>query len=254
MHEKKITEVLEYGVLAQNNEGSALSIKSDETYAHLIVEKIIDETQERKIKNLKEINNSDFYVIKVVDNDGNKIYGIRKTDDSWRSRKQKGVIPALFSDESLDINKDRSFNISSYVDFFIVGEDILIDGKPNFESVLSYKIAHIENFQDLTADNEFTAIFAETQTITNYVGSHKIRLRRALAIREKGHYKNQNFMSNLKNNYTAYGLDLQFDNAGKLLVTLETCGDVFTALLDHRLTSPFSQNIYDVQDTAPIVI
>lgn len=251
---ERISEILDYSVLAQNNEGSALSIKSDETHAHLIIAKIGDETQEKKVKDLKQINNSDFYVIKVTDEHGKKVFAVRRTDESWHARKLKGIIPALFNDDGLDLNEDRSFNISNHIDFFMVNDEILISSKQSFESVLNYKAAHIYDFQSLVAENEFIQIFAETQTITKYVGNNKIRLRRAMAIKQKGHYKNPSFMNNLRANFTSYGLNLTFDINNNLLVTIETCNDVFTALLDHRLTSPFSQNIYDVQNTEPIAI
>ncbi|OEZ60478.1 Kiwa anti-phage protein KwaB-like domain-containing protein [Duganella sp. HH105] len=248
----RISEVLDYSILAQNNEGSALSIQFDETHAALILEKIGDEIDEKKVKNLKEINNSAFYVIKIVDQNGNKIFAARKTDDSWRAKKLAGVISAIFSDDGLDLNEERSFNISNHVDFFIVNDEILISSKQNFESILSYKQAHVEDFRELTAEENFSEIFSETDTIKEYVGENKIRLRRALAIKQKGHYKNPIFMGNLRNNFSDFGLLLEFDAGDKLIVTLETCGDVFTALLDHRLTSPFSENIYDVQDTASV--
>jgi len=250
----RITEVLDYGILSQNNEGSALSIKLDETHGELILEKIADEIQDRKVKNLKEINNSTFYVIKTVAQNGDKIFAVRKTDDSWRTKKLVGLISAIFSDDGLDLNEERSFNISSHVDFFIVGDEILILNKQNFESILSYKQAHLEDFKQLTEEPDFSVIFSEINTITDYVSENKIRLRRALAIKEKGHYKDPVFMENLRNNFADFGLALEFDPQNKLIVTPETCGDVFTALLDHRLKSPFSQNIYDVQDTASVAV
>ncbi|KKO62442.1 hypothetical protein VM94_04516 [Janthinobacterium sp. KBS0711] len=250
----RITEVLEYGILAQNNEGSALSIEADETYAGLILEKIGDEVLNKKIKNLKEINNSAFYVLKVVAPDRTKFYAARKTDDSWHSRKSNGTISALFGDDSLDINYQRNFNISNHVDFFIVEDKLIISGKANFESVLSYKQAHLEDFTALTQQVDFSNIFSNVAPVVEYVGKNKIRLRRALAIHQKGHYKDPAFMGHLRINYTDYGLALQFDQNLKLVVTEINCRDVFTALLDHRLKSPFSQNVYDVQDTNNVVI
>ena len=44
--------------------------------------------------------------------------------------------------------------ISSYL-----GNDIVISEKKHFESVLSYKEAHKEDFQALQNEQEFTAVF-----------------------------------------------------------------------------------------------
>lgn len=131
---------------------------------------------------------------------------------------------------------------------------ILISGKSNFESVLSYKQAHLEDFTELTQQVDFSHIFSNVAPVVEYVGKNKIRLRRALAIHQKGHYKDPVFMGHLRNNYANFGLVLEFDHNLKLVVTEINCPDVFTALLDHRLKSPFSQNVYDVQDTNNVII
>jgi len=83
-------------------------------------------------------------------------------------------------------------------------------------------------------------------------GSNKINLRRISSIRQKAHYKNASFMALLKQHHAAYGLALQFDANGLIVCTSENCRDVMTALLDHRLASAFSANIYDVPDATKV--
>ncbi len=61
-------------------------------------------------------------------------------------------------------------------------------------------------------------------------------------------------MINLRAQYQAYGLNLQFDVNGRIVPTPETCKDIFVALLDHRLKSGFSSNIYDVTDTTTVAL
>ena len=78
------TEIIEYGLLAQNNEGSALRIDKLETHAGLIIDATADEVPARKVKNLKHVQNTRFYVIKLVAGD-EAIYAVRQTDPSWQS-------------------------------------------------------------------------------------------------------------------------------------------------------------------------
>ena len=47
-----ITETIDYDILAQNNEGSALTIMTDETYAHLIATEVPNESEKKKLRNL----------------------------------------------------------------------------------------------------------------------------------------------------------------------------------------------------------
>ena len=242
----KATEVIEYSLLAQNNEASLLTLDVLETNAGMIRDAVAAEVPAKKISKLKDVSNAFFYVLKFA-SDGDVVLAVRKTDASWSTKKAVGVIPTLFSaDDILDVDESPKFNMSRKIDFFVVGESILVGDKANFESVLAYKAAHIEKFSDLCADAEFLDVFSDIAEIKKYVGNNKIQLRRALAIQEKGHYKDAGFMASLRGTYAQFGLNISFDSAGKIVPCEATCRDIFQALLDHRLKSHHT-NIYDVQ-------
>lgn len=250
---ERISEVLEYGLLAQNNESSALVIPAIETHAGLIVDHMAAETADLKVSQLRHIQNSDFYVIKLlVPEENSAIYAVRKADSSWGTRRGKSVVTVFFGDQELDVDNSPRFDIAKGIDFFIVGDTVLVSHKNKFESVVSYKQAHKDDFADLQTEPTFLAAIADVQALVTHVGDNKIQLRRASAIRQKGHYKNAAFMAKLRENCTAYGLTIQFDDAGRIVPTPETCADIFIALLDHRLFSIFSESLYDVQDATPI--
>lgn len=249
----RITELQEYTLLAQTNEASALTITTLETHAGLIVDQAGDEVAGKQIERLKEIQNAHFYVVKLVSGD-DVMHAVRKTDSSWRTKKARGVISAFFSDEQLGLNQNTGFDISKEVDFFIFGEDIIISKKVRFESVLNYKAAHQNDFVELQGEDEFGAVFSSLEALLEFVGENKTQLRRASAIRQKGHYKDANFMQNLRDHHLQFGLNLTFDADGKIVATLESCRDIFQALLDHRLTSVFSNNIYDVPDASNVIV
>lgn len=158
----------------------------------------------------------------------------------------------MFSDHELDIDERPAFNIEPYFDFFVLDGTVFISNKGPFESVLAYRVGHIAAYADLTADPTFVALFSELGPINAYVGTNKIQLRRAIAIREKGHYNDPDFMANLRANAQAMNLNIQFDPAGRIIPTIASCRDIFQALLDHRLDSRLSQQLYDVQSTAPV--
>ena len=247
----RIKEIEDYGLLSQKNESSALSIDTMETHGGMIVEQTAAETLQKKANNLKKIQNSEFYVIKLVSGDA-IIHAVRKTDASWRVRKTFNPISVFYLDEQLGIDKKPTLYISRHVDFFIVNDVILISNKGNFESILNYKEALKENFKDLQAEPEFNKVFASTSSLIAYVGENKIQLRRASAIRDKGHYKDPAFMQRLKARYKEFHLNILFDKDGRIMPTPDTCKDIFRALLDHRLSSAFSETIYDVPDARAV--
>lgn len=248
---ERITEFEEYSLLGQTNEGSALTITTLETHAGLIVNQAAEETDQEKIVILKHIRNADFYVIKLVVEDF-VLHAVRKADSNWSTRKARRLINAVFADERLALEEDVGFQISRDVDFFIFADDIIISRKAQFESVLSYKAAHEDDFLELIAEPEFAAVFSDVAAIVEFVGENKMHLRRAAAIRQKAHYKNANFVANLRAHHQHVGLQLMFDNDGKIVPSLDSCRDIFQALLDHRLTSAFSNNVYDVASSVVV--
>ena len=247
----RLTEVQEYGLLTENNESSALSISTAETHAGLIVEGTAEEVPQNKADALKKVQNSAFYVIKLVSGD-TVVRGVRKTDPSWRVRRVVNAITVCFSDEQLGIDTTPTLYISHQVDFLITDDIVFVLNKANFESIVNYKQAHKEDFQRLLQEPEFAGFFAQTEALESYVGENKLQLRRASAIRHKGHYKDPKFMRNLRAQHDIYRLNIDFDAEGKIVATPETCRDIFQALLDHRLTSGFSENVYDVPDVKPV--
>jgi hypothetical protein len=246
-----ITETQDYSLLAQNNEGSALAIDALITNAGLIINQAAAELPARRVKTMNEIQNTNFYAIKLTSS-GKNLYAVRKAEGSWQTKRMKDVIYAFFSGNRLALDDKPSFRISPSVDFFIFEDQVLISHKGHFESILNYKEAHIEDFGNLQKDQAFQALFTTLDPLVSFVGSNKINLRRACAIHDKGHYKNKRFMSRLRKEHANYQLKLKFDAQGRIVPTEETCADIIRALLDHRLLSPFSEHLYDVQDAAVV--
>lgn len=246
-----VQEVAQYTLLAAAQDGIALRIDALETHADAITAQMAEPLAEKKVKSLKDVQNTKFYVVKLTHGD-NAIYAVRSTDSSWQSKKVHGVISVIFKDDQLGLNQEPAFSISRHVDFFIVGDDIVMMNKKSFEIVLSYKQAHAEDFDALQAEPAFAAIFSDIAPLVQFVGENRVHLRRACVIRQKAHYLDADFMKRLRKNFGKCGLNLVFSDDGKLIATAETCADIIRALLDHRLSSLFSQQNYDVPDATAV--
>lgn len=241
----KYTELIEYGLLSQNNESSLLRIGTDETEANKILTLSANQTAELKATDVKHLANCDFYSIKLV-HDDTVLHCIKKTDSSWRTKKKKGLRSLAYKNNTLTVDDSPKFDIAKSFDFFIIENDIFIKSKRLFESILSYKQAHINNFEELTSEPEFQEIFNDINQLNIYVGTNAMQLRRASAIKQKSYYKNDLFMESLKSNAARFRLNLQFDENNKIIVTPQNCADIFQALLDHRLQSHYQEHLYDV--------
>jgi hypothetical protein len=253
-HERtRIEEPIEYGLLTENNEASVLLIAKDETNAGLLVEVSASETETKRVQNPERMRNATFYLIKMIHND-TILYAVRRTTTGWQTKRALSARSIFFADNKLDIDNRPHFDLEKTIDFFIFGEELLILHKRNFESTLRYKAAHANDFAELQAEAEFASVFVDLTPLVQHVGVNKIQLRRMSAVRQKAHYRNKEFMGRLRQHHAKYGLTFQFDVDGRIVATTETSSQIITALLDHRLASEFSRQIYDVPDAKPVTI
>ena len=253
-HERsRIQEAIEYGLLTENNEASALLIRKDETYAGSLVDAVAGETEPKRAQNAERLRNATFYLIKMV-HDQAVVYAIRRTTGEWKTKRALSARSIFFADHQLDLDERPHFDLEKTIDFFIVGEDLLILNKKNFESTLRYKAAHANDFAALQAEAEFAAVFVDMTPLVQHVGVNKVQLRRMSAVRQKAHYRSAEFMNRLRQSHARYGFTFQFDTAGRIVATTETGSQIITALLDHRLTSVFSGQVYDVPDAKLVAI
>ena len=248
---ERIEEVKDYGLLEENHESSALRISVDETHAGYILEECAAEIQRKKSSKLRHIQNSTLYVAKYSWEDS-VIYAVRKTDANWRTKRALNFQAVVFQDGQLDIGGGARFDIARTFDFLVADGEILCLNKRNFESILRYRQAHLEEFSELTQEPEFAGLFVDIAPLAEHVSDNKIQLRRASAIRQKGHYRDEEFVRRLREQHRECGLTMEFDVDGRIVATAETCSDIMTALLDHRLTSRFSQRVYDVPSSTPV--
>ena len=249
----RIEETFDYGLLTQNNEASALLIARDETNADLLVDVASAETANRRAQNAGRMQNSTFYLIKMI-HDDTILFAVRRTDSGWKTKRRMSARSIVYDDNRLDLDNRPHFDLEKTIDFFILRGDILILNKAHFESTLRYKEAHQNDFAALQAEAEFAALFANLGPLIQHVGVNKIQLRRMSAIRQKRYYRDQEFLTCLRQHHTEYGFTFQFDDAGRIIATAETSSQIVTALLDHRLASGFSGRVYDVPDAKPVTI
>lgn len=247
----RIQEIEDFSLLAATSDGRALSINGDETHAQLMVDQVAAEIPDKQISDVKEVFDSLAYVAKFIV-EGERVLACKKLDSSWSTKRSKAVIPAMFLGATLTLAPENTFQMPKDFDFFVIGTHVLVATKAAFESVLFYKEAHQQDFSDLLVEQDFSDCFDTVAPLQAFVGENKLHLRRACAIRQKRHYADPDFMNNLRARYAEFKLNINFDRGGKIVPCDQTCRDIFSALLDHRLKSGFSNSIYEVPDVAVV--
>jgi hypothetical protein len=249
----RIEETIDYDLLAQNNEASILTIPRDETHADILTNTAAADAEARKVTDSGQLLNTKFYVIKFV-HQGSILYAVRRTAAVWKTKPARAAYSIFYTENRLDVDTRPHFNLERSIDFIVYDDRVFIFHKGAFESVLRYKQAHLNDFTELQTDSEFVNAFVDTAPLVEHVGTNKIRLRRVSALRDKGHFRDADFMARLRERGAEFGFSIRFDNDGRIVATPETAAEILTALLDHRLASAFSQVIYDVQDSTPVKV
>lgn len=248
---ENITETKDYSLVALTNENSALTIAAEETLSNLVVAGCDSETDARKATKVAQLDNAFFYVIKIrVGED--VAYAVRKTENSWKTKNSKSIVTAIWKDDELELVDDNSFRISNIVDFIIFNDLIYIRNKLNFESVLNFKEAHVSQFTNIMAEVDFNKVFTDSAIIASYVGDNKTHLRRAMTIHQLGYYKDADFMKSLYNNMSKLKYNFSMNSSHIIDANLETCPEIFKALLDHRLLS-HTNAVFEVEDASAVV-
>ncbi|EGH05003.1 hypothetical protein PSYAE_24193, partial [Pseudomonas amygdali pv. aesculi str. 0893_23] len=162
-------------------------------------------------------------------------------------------INMVFSNGELSAAEDNGFTIEKNFDFYCSVDTLLITAKRAFESLMQYKEAYTQAFTELQANPDFSNLFADITPLVEYIGTNSTQLRRMATIEQKSLYSNPGFMNSLKQVNALRNWGLNFDQTNdKIIVCSATAPTILQVLLDHRLMSEVTSNIYDVPDAIQI--
>ena len=235
----------EYDFIAKPDDNTYLTMGSNDTNMSIIQEKVDRPGNEHIANHEKHILNSSGYLIKIQI-DQKYIYAYTKTAGSWNTKKvSNGYFSAFNGEKMVGLNSDKLFRIEDHIDFICFENDLFIANKRSFESAMNFKEGMKEKKEDLIAELGTLEIFTSTQPINEFVGEDARYLRSMSSIQDKGFYKNENFMNNLRslNESEQWGLTINSD--GQIVPEDEKIKLLLTLLNDLRLKSQLSGNVYD---------
>lgn len=248
----RITEHAPYSYISQTNENSCLTIDQSTTNFTKLKTLVDRLESEHRIEDSKDLKGAKGYVVKFISN-GITVYAVKRSTSTWKTSYPKKYINMVFSNGELAAVEDKSFSIEKNFDFYVVNDTIFIANKRGFETSIQHREAYIEAFSQLQAASSFNSLFSDIEPIVKYVGNNSIQLRRMGVIEQKGIYNNPNFMPNLVRVSSARNWGINFDPTSKTIIPCSnTTGTILQVLLDHRLMSEITDNIYDVPDATEI--
>lgn len=249
---ERITEHSPYSYISQTNENSCLTLDSTTTnFSNLKV--LVDRLEtEHRIDDSKDLKGANGYVVKYISN-GVTVYAVKRSTTSWKTSYPRKYINMVFSNGELSGVEDSSFVIEKNFDFYVINNVAFIANKRGFESSMKYREAYSQAFTQLQENPSFSNLFSDLEPIVEYVGTNSMQLRRMGVVEEKGIYTSPDFIANLMTVNTARGWGLNFDEKSNTIIPCaETTSTILQVLLDHRLMSEITANIYDVPDAVQV--
>ncbi|CAE6969263.1 hypothetical protein R69608_07193 [Paraburkholderia nemoris] len=244
-------EVEDYQLLAQPNEVGCLYLEGDETTFPQLQDQIDLPPEEHLITNVKQLENSAGYVVRLQ-TQNEVLYGVRRLASDWRVKRRASVVNLVLNGNQLDLAGDESFQIAKTFDFFATKTDLLIINKASFESLLEYKQTYAVSFVELQQSDEFKAVFSDMALLVQHVGTNAMHLRRMAVVQERAHYGNPQYMQRLRDRSAARNWQIQFDDQGRIVPTEDTIRTIIQVLLNHRLHSELSETDFDVPSASPV--
>lgn len=249
---ERITEHTPYTYISQTNENSCLSIdpaSTDFPQLKALVDRL---ESEHRITDAKDLKGAKGYVVKFTSN-GTTVYAVKRSTSTWKTSYPKKYINMIFSNGELSGVEDNSFAIEKNFDFYVINNTIFIANKRGFESAMQHRTAYVQAFTQLQQTPAFSGLFSDITPIIEYVGTNSIQLRRMAVIEEKGVYSRPNFIPTLQRVNTSRNWGINFDPANNTIIPCETTAStIINVLLDHRLMSEITDNIYDVPDATQV--
>lgn len=248
----RLIEFSPYTYLAEVNDNSCLATPANGCDFHLLKAQVDRPEPEHPVRSISDLKGAEGYVVKFI-HGGRTVYAVKRSTTSWKTAYPTKYINMIFRNGELSAAEDNGFSIEKNFDFYCIDSSIFISGKRNFESTMEYKVAYTQAFTNLHQSPQFSALFTDLQPLVTYVGTNSIQLRRMAAVEQKGLYAHPNFLPNLQQVNARRGWGLNFEPASHRIVPCDqTARTIMQVLLDHRLMSEVTDNIYDVPDAVPV--
>lgn len=234
---------------SEPDEDSVKTIENDRTDFMYIYDNLVKANPEvdkiRSAVDLMEFK-PEAYLIVLRDNVNIKIVGFRTIPPNWKIARRKGLESILFKEHRFEnLEEQDIFSIYNSVDFIHYEGILFALSVKNFESALKFKEGMYAKVHELNKDVEELGLFRNFDLLQKAAEEKVSLLRKLATIKNLEHYKNPEFIKNLKEVVLKKGWNINFDG-DKILITEDSLEDILSVLQDKRLHSEISLQDFDV--------
>lgn len=239
--------LMEYDFYTVDQDDILLTLPTNETDFQQIIENITGENPPPLAQSQDQLLDVWFYVARFDLSGQPPLWAVRKAPKGWATKKKQRVANLIFTgDRQLEIQQCEIFRIDDDYDFFSFGGEIFILNKSAFETDINFRESIIQHRTDLVAEFERLGMFQTTQDMNEIIGNNMRLLRKAAQVKRLGYFRDQEFLEKLCLVNAERNLRLEYNEAGKLIVSAERIDFILHLFTNGRLASIINHEVFDV--------
>ena len=229
------------------------SIEYEATDFYRIYEQLRElNPEEDTIEDVNELVKAKAYLIVLRNEDGIQVVSFKTVPENWKLKRERGLIPLLYVNNQFeDLQDDNVFSISNTVDLIYFDELLFILSKKEFEYGLNFREGMKAKANEMYEEVEELDIFVNIDILKNKVGDNQRYLRKIATIKNLGHYRNQNFLTQFRVLNIQKGWNIEFEG-NQIVFSDAKLDDILTILQNKRLHSEFTNEDFDVESVKPL--
>jgi len=243
-----VNEIKEYEYITSNVDTGIYGISDDIPEFQKAKNFITGQQRPEPTQNMEDLIGSAFYIVRLDLDNIPPLYACRRISDKWTINKIKKEGSLVWKGNTLiDIGEEAIFTIDSMIDFYSFKDFMFILRKTDFEIALSFHDGMRAVSGELIRELQTINLIENLEEIPEIIGDNTRLLRRMCQIKKNGYYKDNAFISKLREINNIEGWGLVFSDKGSCIVTKDNIAILLRVLNDDRLTSKISENTFDVE-------
>ncbi len=205
------------------------------------------------ITSIQDLLKTKSYMIIVRTISSIKLIGVKSIPENWKLKFSKGLIPLLFIENRFeDLEDEKIFNISNFLDFIYYDEVLFILSKKGFETALNFREGMIKKTDIFYNEASKLKLFLNIDILKEKVHKSPRYLRKVASVVNLGYYKDMTYLARLKEISLKKKWDLHFDGQS-IILTESNIDSVLSVLQNKRLHSELTDETFDVDSAKKLI-
>ena len=244
-------QVRPYEYLTEDMDGCLLEQPTHTTDFDEIISLVNRNGEDFKVEQRQQLVNAWGYIIKIQTSE-HFVYAFRQIGNAWSSQNTKKNNWIFKNRILLDLDEEPVFRADGKIDFIAFEGSVFILDKNNFEKAINFREGMERHRDEILAEFKEIDLVSDIEVIKKVVGNNLHKLRKLASVKNSGYYKLPWYIERLKQINDKSGWGVNISDSGVIEVTEGNVDLVLTLLNNNRLSSPITDEVFDVPIKRPV--